>query len=262
MTSDEKNRMGTDRGSPGGADSEVTSTAAAGVAERENDTFRTEAFSDAVMAIAITLLVIELRVPPPEGGEFLWAALLHEWPSFAVYATSFATIGVVWANHHVMFGYIRRAGWGLLLLNTLFLAFVALIPFPTALLAEYAREDAHRTAAVVVYCANFFAMALAFNALWRYAARGGYRDLDPGAARRAVERITRRFTVGPLIYLVGIPLAFVRPELGMAANAVAAAVFLAPPGADRPPGQTVRRGIPVPRRDSSGQDRSEAPRSR
>lgn len=105
-----------------------------------NDTNRIEAFSDAVMAIAITLLVIELAVPHlkdyPEGTT-LFGALLEQWPSYVAYAISFLVLGETWANHHNRFRYIARTDHVLLFLNLLFLMFYALTPFSAALLAEY-----------------------------------------------------------------------------------------------------------------------------
>jgi len=95
------------------------------------DTNRLEAFSDGVFAIAITLLVLEIKVPT---GEALALGLLHLWPSYLAYAISFIVIGAIWINHHAMFDWIVRADQKLLLLNTLHLMFIAFLPFPTAVL--------------------------------------------------------------------------------------------------------------------------------
>src|SRR6185295_9004600 len=89
-----------------------------------SETARLEAFSDGVFAIAITLLVLEIRVPPPEavqraGG--LAAALLHLWPSYLGYFISFITIGIMWSNHHSIFLYIRRVDRYFLVINVFFL---------------------------------------------------------------------------------------------------------------------------------------------
>src|SRR5262245_43402791 len=97
-----------------------------------NETGRLEAFSDGVFAIAITLLVLEIKVPPSEapGAPPLGAALRALWPSYVGYAISFVTIGIMWVNHHAMFKYIRRANRTFLLINVLFLACLSFIPFP------------------------------------------------------------------------------------------------------------------------------------
>ena len=101
-----------------------------------------------MFAIAITRLIIEIGVP--HVGEFgsLFEELVHLWPSYLGYAISFLVIGTVWANHHNRFRLISRSDHILLFVNVLFLMCVAFIPFPTALLSEYIRDEAHRTTAV------------------------------------------------------------------------------------------------------------------
>src|SRR6185503_19387471 len=87
-------------------------------AEGASETVRLEAFSDGVFAIAITLLVLEIRVPPAEGaGVSLGTPLAHLWPSYLGYAISFGTIGIMWVNHHAMFRYIARTDRWFLLVN-------------------------------------------------------------------------------------------------------------------------------------------------
>jgi uncharacterized membrane protein len=97
------------------------------------ETNRLEAFSDGVFAIAITLLVLEIKVPPP--GTALGAELLHLWPSYLAYVVSFLVIGAIWLNHHAMFQHIVRVDGMLLLFNILHLMPIAFLPFPTAVLA-------------------------------------------------------------------------------------------------------------------------------
>src|SRR5712691_3411828 len=108
----------------------------------EKETGRLEAFSDGVFAVAITLLVLNIKVPgidlPPSklpDDTSLWSMLLNEWAMLAAYGTSFATIGVMWLNHHRLFAYIKRTDTGLLLLNLLLLLIIVFIPVPTALVA-------------------------------------------------------------------------------------------------------------------------------
>ena len=101
-------------------------------------TDRTETFSDGVFAIAITLLVLEIRTPV--HSEDLWHDLGQLWPSYVGFVVSFFTIGVIWVNHHSQFERFVRADRTLLFLNLLLLFWVAFIPFPTALVAEYLRD--------------------------------------------------------------------------------------------------------------------------
>jgi uncharacterized membrane protein len=106
----------------------------------EKETGRIEAFSDGVFAIAITLLVLELKVPHLEdggAGGSLARALARQWPSYVALVTSFFTILVMWANHHRMFNVVRRVDAPFLYANGLLLLLVTVVPFPTAVLAEY-----------------------------------------------------------------------------------------------------------------------------
>src|SRR5215813_3091868 len=96
---------------------------------------RTEAFSDGVFSIAATLLVLDLKVPTARGD--LLSQLLRAWPSYASYVVSFMTIGIIWINHHVIFGQLRRIDRTLQVLNLALLLTVALTPFPTAILGAY-----------------------------------------------------------------------------------------------------------------------------
>src|SRR5215470_8105680 len=102
---------------------------------------RTEAFSDGVIAIAITLLVLDIKVPPVgENGVSLGSALIRQWPSYAAYAISFLTIGVVWMNHHATFRRLREVDHCVLLLNLLLLLNIGILPWSTSLIAAYLIE--------------------------------------------------------------------------------------------------------------------------
>ncbi len=183
--------------------------ASAEVAGKE--TARVEAFSDGVFAIAITLLVLELKVPHAvdlhAGGRRLGAALLGMWPSYLAYLTSFVIILVMWVNHHILFTHIRRTSQLFLYLNGLLLLLVTFVPFPTALLAEYI-EEPEATTAAAVYSGTFVLVAIAFNLLWRHASGSG-RLLGPDTDARQVQAITKQYLTGPALYLAALILAFV-----------------------------------------------------
>lgn len=162
-------------------------------------TTRVEAFSDGVFAIAITLLILEIKVPPAGEGP-LGAALLARWPSYVAYVVSFLTIGIMWANHHNVMDHVRRADRGLLLVTVFFLMAVSFIPFPTAVLAEHLHDTPagdQRTAALF-FGACYCAMAVAFNALWRYALG---RGLVADPAHPGARAITNSFRTGPAAYV-------------------------------------------------------------
>jgi uncharacterized membrane protein len=188
------------------------------------ETNRLETFADGVFAIAITLLVLEIRTPDPH--EDLGQALLNQWPSFAAYVTSFLTIGVMWVSHHQMFTIIRRTTTTFLFLNVLFLLPVAFVPYPTSLVASHILEPATRTTAVLVYGAVSVVIALMFNVLWAYAFRNNLVVRGPGADRAT--SVARGFIIGPLIYLAATLLALVNPFISMAVFAGLAVYWMLP----------------------------------
>jgi uncharacterized membrane protein len=200
----------------------------------EPGTARLEAFSDGVFAIAVTLLVLELRVPLPDSlpeGTSLGQALWHEWPAYLAFITSFTTLLIVWVNHHNLFRLIVRTDHALLLINGFLLATVTIIPFPTHVLAEYLLEPDARTASVF-YAGSFLAMAIAFNLLWRYAAHEG-RLLAPDVDQRLIEMIGAQFRIGPATYLLCVAVAAVNAIAGFALT-IALAVYWALPERMRP----------------------------
>src|ERR1700712_5498255 len=107
-----------------------------GAGAERGDASRLEAFSDGVLAIAITLLILDVRVEQPPG-ESLAIALRHALPEIAAYGASFLQIGIIWVNHHALFRVVQRVDQLLLLLNLVLLSTVAFLPLPTRLLAEH-----------------------------------------------------------------------------------------------------------------------------
>lgn len=175
----------------------------------DSETVRIEAFSDGVFGIAMTLLVIEIKVPGPElvAQHGLAHALVALWPSYLAFVTSFATILAIWVHHHWLFSLITRNDHAFLYWNGLLLFFVTFVPFPTALLAEYLLHPDARVAANL-YTGTFLAISLAFDALWRHAST---RLLEVGATiakRREAAQITRRYRFGPPLYLLAFGVSF------------------------------------------------------
>jgi uncharacterized membrane protein len=170
-------------------------------------TGRLEAFSDGVFAIAITLLVLDIKVPPlaniHDDTELL-TALGTQWPKYFAYALSFLTVLLMWAGHHNLVSYVERTNGTFFLLNGLFLMGVAVLPFPTALLSEYLGQLGRNTA-VAVYSITFLAISLLFNALLWYASRN--QLLDPAADPQDLRHMRRRYLVGPVFYMLALVLA-------------------------------------------------------
>jgi uncharacterized membrane protein len=199
----------------------------------DKETGRLEAFSDGVFAVAITLLVLNIRIPGfdlpldklPDDGK-LWPQLLSGWPMLAAYITSFATIGIMWLNHHRLFILIKHTNTVLMLLNLLLLLVIVFIPVPTALLAEYIlRPDQH--AAAIVYSGTFLAMAVCFYVIWRYASYHN-RLLGKEADRHAVDAISRQFMFGPISYLIVFGLAFINTPVTVILQFLLALYFALP----------------------------------
>ncbi len=169
-----------------------------------NETGRVEAFSDGVFAIAVTLLILEIKVPRDVAAGALGIALVHQWPSFLAFLASFFTIGVMWMNHHRLFTLIGAADEVLIGINLLLLLGVTWVPFPTALLAEHLITPNNHVAGVV-YGATFFTMSLVFQLLWQYATR------RPGIIlpekRDEAQQIARQYIWGPLFYFAAILIA-------------------------------------------------------
>jgi len=167
-------------------------------------TSRVEAFSDGVFAIAITLLILEIRLPGDSAGltdARLRAELLGLWPSYLAYTLSFLLIGMVWINHHRMFRHIERADGILLGLNVLLLMDVAFLPFSTNVLALSLRGTSAQHIAAAFYGLVLAVGGVFFCAVWWYAA-SGHRLLNDHITPRQARALGMRWSLGPVFYLV------------------------------------------------------------
>jgi uncharacterized membrane protein len=182
---------------------------------RLSPTGRVEAFSDGVMAIAITLLVLDLKVP--EGAEpgHLLEALAARWPSYVAYLAAFLTIGIIWLNHRTLVDRIARFDARLHWLNLLLLLGVATLPFPTSLVAAYVERggwDASVATALYGLCATL--MALPWGFIWRHLADQP-ELLEPGYDATYARAEWRRGTVGVPIYAAATLVALVQPLVSL-----------------------------------------------
>jgi uncharacterized membrane protein len=159
------------------------------------DTSRIEAFSDGVFAIAITLLVLDIDVPP-SGFANLWRAFADQWPAYLGFTTSFVTIGGIWMLHHGVFRRLRYANNAVMRVNLVLLMAVSFLPFPTRLVAEAIESSSAERAAVVIYGASLLGISIVFGAL-SYAIARDPALLHPGVSVREVRALVR--TVQPNI---------------------------------------------------------------
>jgi uncharacterized membrane protein len=191
-------------------------------------TQRLEAFSDGVIAIAITLLVLEIGVPIAEAGD-LGQALVDQWPSYAAFILSFVTIGIMWVSHHSMFERIARVDRRLLFINLSLLLGIAFLPFPTALLAEYVQDSgANSHLAAAIYSATMALVGVAFWLMWHHLYRRPHllvEGIDQNMARGAMHRSL----VGPVVYTLTIGLAFISAVACFVVYALIALYFAAGP---------------------------------
>lgn len=184
---------------------------------------RLEAFSDGVFAIAITLLVLQMRVPDmhqPSDQQAL-AALLSGWHQYLVYAASFFTIGVGWFGHYALFHNLQRVSYTTLMFNMLLLLLVSFLPFPTLVIVEYGLSRP----VVMFYDLVLFAIAVIFSVLYYVAAlREGKRASIEGYLR------TRNLfnLLGPVVYGISTLLAVVSPVASIGLDLFVAAYYATP----------------------------------
>ncbi|HLY24754.1 MAG TPA: TMEM175 family protein [Aggregatilineales bacterium] len=201
--------------------------------DTEKETGRLEAFSDGVLAIAITLLALNLTVPSPSNSpDFsLWQELLKRWPTYLAFLVSFLFVLVIWINHHRLFLTIRRSDSILLLLNGLLLMSVTIIPFSTQLVASYLQTPDARVAGIV-YNGLFFMISIFFNAIYHYAAYNN-RLFDKKTDPKLAAAIGRRYLVGPIAYAVAVLIAQVSVSASLLLNLLLAVFFAIPYQASR-----------------------------
>lgn len=171
-------------------------------------------FSDAVFAIVITLLVLELKAPHIERDIYSEQAMHHELfellPKFLGFVYSFFIVGLLWIEHHRIFRFIVSWDFGLVARNLLFLLFVAFIPFPTALFSE----NYYSRTAFILYAGSFGLAGLGKLWIWRYAISKRETMIDPAVDDELIKQITLRSLAAPLVCLIAIGLSFIAIALG------------------------------------------------
>jgi uncharacterized membrane protein len=178
-------------------------------------TERINALSDGVFAIAVTLLILEIKVPHIGAGERLWPALVALWPSYAAFGLSFFVILVTWIAHHDLMRLVRGTNIPLQIANGAALAYVTFIPFPTAVLAD-SLGGPNLSTAVALYCGTFVLGSTAFNILAAVIDRGHLvrADVDP----TAIGRIRHGYRVTLAIYIAATLIALASPYFALLIN--------------------------------------------
>jgi uncharacterized membrane protein len=185
------------------------------------ETGRVEAFSDGVFAIAITLLILAVGIDTAPHGD-LGNYLVDLWPAYLAYAVSFVTIGIMWVNHHLLFHNFVRVDRPMLLLNIFLLMLIAFVPFPTRVVAEFARSGVDRRDAALLYGITMTTTGILFFVVWMYGSR---RLLRPDSDPRVVSGITRSYLPGAPLYATATLLAFLSSAASMIMFAAIAAFY-------------------------------------
>lgn len=182
---------------------------------------RFEAFSDGVFAIAITLLVLELRPPDATTDATLVPALLRMWPELLVFFASFVTIGIMWFNHYALFHHVRSVSYSALIANLALLLGVCFLPFTTLLFARTGLLPS----ATILYGLTLLGISLCFNVLW-YAA-----SVPEGERGSVIDFVRKRNTwnsIGLIVYAAGIVVALVSPLTSIILFVLMAVFYMLP----------------------------------
>jgi len=193
-------------------------------------TARIEAFADGVFAIAITLLVLEIGVPHLGEGESMLVALGGLWPSLFGYVFGFWVIGIYWVNHHYVFSLYRRSNHVFGLLNVVFLMTIAFLPFPTAVLAEYVVDPAHRDGAIVFYVFALMLPALTWSTIWFYASRVAHL-VDARLSDRFIRFLSWQYAGSAAAYALILVTSLVNSVVGLALGVILTMAYVMPPRA-------------------------------
>ena len=188
-----------------------------------NESGRVEAFSDGVFAVAITLLVLNIKVPT--GTTPVWQQILTvDGASYAAYALTFLIIGIMWANHHTVFGFVAQVDRALLFFNLLLLMVVVALPWAAGLVAEYLDHPAQARTAMAVYSGFMVAHSITFSLLWWWLTRTGH-CFDARVDTAAARALRMRFAVGLVVYPVLLGLSFVSALLALALHGALALYY-------------------------------------
>ena len=197
----------------------------------EVNTQRLEAFSDGVFAIAITLLILEIKIPHHEDIEkygSLSRYLLNLWPSIFAYVFSFVIIGIYWANHHHLFKLFRKTDHTFNMINVMFLMAISFLPYPTAILGDYITDPSEGKDAVSFYAIGITLPSLFWLTMWLYAIHKG-RLIDQKLKPEFVKALTKIFIVSNVIYISAIVVSFFSRNFALAMVIIMTLIYLKSP---------------------------------
>lgn len=178
---------------------------------------RVEAYSDGVIAIIVTIMVLELHAPLAEGMTKLWSL----WPVFLAYVLSYAYVSIYWVNHHRLFGYAKMVTNALVWANILLLFTLSLVPFSTS----YLGEQHFSQQATWLYLVTMLLPAVAYGWLQSIIRRTGVQGARADAYHR---RTLRKALAAAILYIAGMGLTFISPWLGVACAGLVAILWFLP----------------------------------
>ena len=187
----------------------------------EKETVRIEGFSDAVFAIAITLLVLDLHAPEAnaiKNSAELLTFLKGEWTSYLAFTLSFFSIFIMWVNHHKIFKQIYSRNTAIMFANGLILFLVSAVSYPTALLARFFDGEASNIA-VALYTGIFVLINISYNLLW-FVASNDKKLLRPEITNSAIKKIRNNYLYGLPTYLIAFGISFQYPSIALAINMI------------------------------------------
>ena len=194
-------------------------------------TQRLEALSDGVIAIAATLLVLDLGHLDLGRGDTVLDAVLDKWPALVAYLFSFMVIGLIWVAHHAMFERISSVDRPLLFFNLGLLMVIGFIPWPTSVLSSYLGEGGiDASYATALYSLTMTVIGLLFMGMWWHLARHPEHTIDT-VTEAQLRRSLKFSLVSPVVYGLTIPLAFVSPYLCLVVYLALSAYFARGPSA-------------------------------
>ncbi|MEI6748713.1 MAG: TMEM175 family protein [Bacteroidota bacterium] len=182
----------------------------------EKETSRVEAFSDGVFAIALTLLILGIKIPNYEANtsnEILFRSLVKLWPSFLAFLLSFTTILIMWINHHGFFKYLRKINSAFLYANGFLLLMITFINFPTVILAEYFESPALNTASAF-YCGTMVIINIAFNLMW-FTSAYKRKLIKYEITDALIIKIRNVYLLSFVIYITAFIVSFFFPLIGL-----------------------------------------------